>query len=385
MADGTDVADEFPQARPYTDRHGKARWRFRAVGKYIALPESPGHPRFALAYEAAEKGLPAPALATVTTLPTRASPRSLRAAWRIYTTTAIDWKSNAEETRKRQNDIAEEFLKRPIVADATETWGEMPVPDLKRRHIKLIIAEHAATPHKARHLVGVIRKMIEAALDEEWIEFDPTHKVKHRPAYKGWRAWTDAECEMFETKWPIGTTPRLVYAVALWLGNRRADVATLLLKERITTRDESGKVALDEDGNAVLDEFRFQQGKGKRDLVLPVTPMLRDVLEGTELPGPTVVVTAYGKPFSIKSLSGRMFDWTRAAGLPPGCVLHGLRKRLGATLANSGASTRQIMDTLGHTDIKHAELYSKEAEQIRLARDGMASVVQFMKPNKVKG
>lgn len=47
-------------------------------------------------------------------------------------------------------------------------------------------------------------------------------------------------------------------------------------------------------------------------------------------------------------------------------------------LAEGGATTRQIMDTLGHTDIAHAELYTREAEQEKLAREGMRAVVRLV-------
>jgi integrase len=66
-----------------------------------------------------------------------------------------------------------------------------------------------------------------------------------------------------------------------------------------------------------------------------------------------------------------MQDWTKAAGLPPGHTLHGLRKTLGKMLAEHGATTRQIMAILGHDDIAHAELYTREADQRVLAADGM--------------
>lgn len=42
------------------------------------------------------------------------------------------------------------------------------------------------------------------------------------------------------------------------------------------------------------------------------------------------------------------------------------------------------MDTLGHTNIKHAELYSKEADQERLSRDGMSEVVKMFGRGKIK-
>ena len=85
---------------------------------------------------------------------------------------------------------------------------------------------------------------------------------------------------------------------------------------------------------------------------------------------------------SAKSLTGRMSDWTKAAGLPEGCTLHGLRKTLGGMLADSGATTREIMDTLGHTNLKHAELYTKSANQERLARAGLDKVTLLHKASK---
>ncbi len=60
----------------------------------------------------------------------------------------------------------------------------------------------------------------------------------------------------------------------------------------------------------------------------------------------------------------------QAGGLPKGLTLHGLRKSLAVYLAEAEASTRQLMDVRGHDDIDHAELYSREASQVRLAVQG---------------
>jgi len=80
-----------------------------------------------------------------------------------------------------------------------------------------------------------------------------------------------------------------------------------------------------------------------------------------------------------------MADWTHSAKLPKGCTLHGLRKTLGRALGESSATTRQLMDVLGHTDIKHAELYSREAEQPRLAIQGMSKVIDMESRRKKRG
>ncbi|OYZ89759.1 MAG: integrase [Rhizobiales bacterium 17-65-6] len=352
----------YPNAGPYRDRHGRTRWRFRRNGKATQLPGAPGEPAFEAAYLAAIEGRPAPARteAEVVRLPTSATPRSLKAAWTIVTTNLPEWKALSDATRLNQARIAQRFLNRPVAEGTPLVWGDVPVADLRRRHLKTIIADMSDTPHAARHLLVTIRRMILVALDEEWIDTDPSYALKHRPAYIGRKAWSDSARLKFEARWPIGTTPRLAYALGLWLGNRRGDIAAL------TPEAIEG------------DKIRIIQRKTGREIVLDITPMLREVLDATDLSGPTILKTAYGKPFSDKSLPGRMADWTRSAGLPPGYTLHGLRKTLGKMLAEGGATTRQIMDTLGHTAIAHAELYSREAEQERLAHAGMEAVVRLV-------
>ena len=59
-----------------------------------------------------------------------------------------------------------------------------------------------------------------------------------------------------------------------------------------------------------------------------ITPMLREVLGATDL---SAARRSSRRPTATreKSLTGRMADWTHAAGLPKGCTNHGLRKTLG--------------------------------------------------------
>lgn len=351
---------EYPNASSYKDRHGRNRWRFRRGGKSNELPGRPGEPAFEAAYQALVEGRSPEQNTAVVKHPSSSLPCTLRAAWAKVPTSLPEWRRLEPETRARQSRIAEAFLITRVAVDSPLLWADVPVADMRRRHIKGILAEMADRPHAARHLLVVIRRMIMVALDEEWIDTDPTYKIKHRPEYVGWKAWPESARRQFEARWPVGTTPRLAYALGLWLGNRRGDIATL----------EPSAI----DGNKI----RIVQGKTGRELVLDITPMLREVLDATDLSGPTILKTQAGVSFSTKSLTGRMADWTRAAGMPPGYTLHGLRKTLGKMLAEGGATTRQIMDTLGHTDIQHAELYSREAEQERLARAGMGKVVRLV-------
>lgn len=374
---------EYPNVSAMRDRHGRLRWRWRKGSKQVYLAGEPHTEAFDASYRAAIAGLPQPVKpppnrpAEVVRISTAAMPESFRAAWRIYTSNSPDWKALKDVSRAKQSAIAEEFLSEKVSEEALLVWADVPVEDLKRRHIKKILADMAKTPFAAKHRLTVIRKMIEAALDEEWIEADPTHKIKYRPdRIKGWRSWTDEERAKFEKRWPVGTTPRLIYEIAFWLGNRRGDIATLRWDQRGTWRDPLGETH---------DVFRIAQQKGGKEMILPITKLLADVLEATPRIGATIVVTQYSKPFSEKSLTGRMADWTRSAKMPKGCTLHGLRKTLGRTLAESDATTRQLMEVLGHDDIEHAELYSREASQARLAVQGMQKVANFEAARKKRG
>ncbi len=344
--------NDHPHAGPYKDRHAKTRWRFRRAGKTIQLPGKPGQPEFEAAYAAALAGRPIQK-AELRRLPTSAVPKSLRAAWRILISDTLEWKQLDPETQHSQTLIAERFLRSSVVDGEPLLFGDVPVANLQRKHIKAILARRSDTPHAASHLLRMIRKLAGVALDQEWIEYDPTYRVKFRPAYGGWKAWPDQSRAAFEARWPIGSTPRLVYALALYFGHRRSDVVNVKWSD------------FEDAGSNVI------QRKTDKALWIPMHPELVTVLEGTQRRGEFVVLAQHGRPFSVKALGMRMQAWSRAAGLPPGHTLHGLRKSLGKMLAESGATTRQIMAILGHDDINHAELYTREADQRQLATDGM--------------
>lgn len=344
----------YPGATSYTDRHGRQRWRYRRKGKTVALPWQPGHAEFEAAYRAVTTGVAA-SPAQVCRLPGASHPRSLRAAWRLVTST-IDWSNLAPVSKANQTAIAERFLGTPATAGGTVRYGDLPIDELKRRHVKEILARWSATPHAAAHILRLLRKLAGAALDAEWIEQDPTYRVRFRPAFRGWKAWPSDVRAAFERKWPPGSTPRTVYALALYQGHRRGDLAVIRWSD------------LEANGSSIV-----QQKTGK-SLWIPMHPELVVALEASPRSGETVIVTQYGRPFSHKALGMRMQDWTAQAGIEPGYTLHGLRKTLGKLLAEGGATTRQIMAILGHSDIAHAELYTREAEQRKLAADGMSAL-----------
>lgn len=355
------MTDDHPGAGSYLDRHGKRRWRFRRGKKTVQLPHAPGHPEFEAAYMAAVEGR-AHKPATVHRLPTAAAPRSLKACWRLLKTEDPEWQALGPDIKGAQTRIIERFLTTPVVESEPLLFGDVSVADLKRRHIKALLARKSDTPHAAAHLLRVIRKLIGVALDQEdWIENDPTYRIKARPEYKGWKAWPDEMLNRYETRWPIGSTPRLVYSLALYFGHRRSDVT------KVKPEDIKATV------------HNVVQQKTRKELALPIHPNLREVLDA--IPDldkrEFVVMTQWGKPFSPKALGMRMQQWTRIAGIPPGHTLHGLRKTLGKQLAKHHATSREMKDMLGHTTLAQVELYSREAEQELMAAAAMEKLLNW--------
>lgn len=355
------MSNKFPGSGWYLDRHKKTRWRYRRAGKTVQLPGDPAaSDTFREAYEAAVEGRPV-RQATVVRLSTAAIPRSLRAAYNLLRTSNLEWKALDPETQRQQSRVIERFLCSPIAEKSEVTFGETLFEDLRRKDVKKIIADRSDTPHAASILLRYIRKLSGVALDEEWIEYDPTYRVKYRPALKGHPPWPDKYRAMFEKRWPIGTTPRTAYALALYFGHRRSDVAT--------TKWEHLEV-----GGANITQYKKRRGGKRKSLWIPIHPELQEVLEGADQSHEHVIVTAFGKPFSIKGLSTRMREWCEEADIPQGYTLHGLRKTLGKTIAERGGTTRQTMSVLGHDDIKQGETYTRDAEQRILAREAMKHI-----------
>lgn len=113
--------------------------------------------------------------------------------------------------------------------------------------------------------------------------------------------------------------------------------------------------------------LRIKQQKTGKVVSLMVTPELAKALDTAPSEGLFYIQTAYGKPFSIKGFGAAVRRWVKDAGLPPELTLHGLRKADGVRMAEAGATENEIAAKLGHSDTRSASIYTKGANQQRLA------------------
>lgn len=81
-------------------------------------------------------------------------------------------------------------------------------------------------------------------------------------------------------------------------------------------------------------------------------------------------------------ISAQMGRWAEEAGLPAGrkdgydaLGMHGLRKSIAIRMAEADVTTRQMMAAMGWNNKDMPELYSRKADQARLAIQAMDKMV----------
>lgn len=325
----------------------KGRWYYSfRVGKgpRTRLPGVPGSDEFEEAYAAALNGKVERKKAAATQFPAR----SIGALITEYYASPA-FAGHRPNTKRGYRSRLEAIRK---------DHGQRSVAGMTRDGIeKAILQPYADRPGAYRDTVKKLRILVQFAMTRSppWLTRDPTVGID-KPKGSEIRSWTEAEIEQFEKRWPIGTKQRLAFALMLFTGQRRSDV------HRMTWADiDAGRI-------------RVVQQKTGTKLQIRIHAALARVLDAANRDHVTILNTAYGRPFTVDGFSGFMRDAIRDAGLPLDAQPHGLRKAAGRRLAEAGATAHQIMAVLGHKTLAEAERYTREADQQRLADEGIGKV-----------
>lgn len=334
---GLIVPLRFVQA--FRDRHGTWRYYFRKSGMpRVALPGAPGSPEFMAAYNAALSA--APVLA------------ASRAQDGTFQKLVEDYMASIYFKRTRASSQA---VTRGILDRFAAKHGHRTVAGMKRQHVEAIMAEMSQTPAAANNWLRRLRMLMKFAIGREMVTTDPSAGV---PIYKEGthHTWTDAELLQFEEHWPIGTRQRTGYALALFTGQRRSDVA------KMTWRDY----------DAAAGTIWVRQDKTGAELSIPVHPDLKVALDAWPRSHLAIIANEHGAGTSVHGFGNFMGEAITRAGLPARCVLHGLRKAAARRLAEAGCSTLQIMAITGHKTMSEVERYTEAAQQLPRAKDAIA-------------
>lgn len=320
-------------------RHGRRVWYFRrGQGPRIRLPDY-GAPDFADAYAAALTGEVA--------APKRQGTKSGSLAWLVerYRESSA-WTGLSMATRRARENIFRKVI---------ENAGDAAYADISRASIVAGRDDRRETPFAANDFLKAMRGLFAWALDAQYIETNPCEGVKglvHKS--DGFHVWTEEEVERFERRWPIGTRERLALIIFLCTGFRRGDAARL---GRQHIRNGIISLKTEKTGTVVH---------------IPVLTELAQAIEATPSKGLALIATASGAPMTKESLGNWFKDACKAAGVPGSA--HGLRK-LGATrAANAGASVHELQAIFGWESGRMAEVYTREADRARLARQAMSKL-----------
>lgn len=190
------------------------------------------------------------------------------------------------------------------------------------------------------------------AVDRGWMDYSPAARIKalstgHLPA------WSDADFARALDKLPEAY--RRVAILGAYTGQRRGDLIALRWDAY--------------DGSTI----RLRQGKTGAALVIPVHRDLKPHLDAWRREAATLTILAAprGKPWTAEHLSREMAAELAKIGLP-GLGVHGLRKLAAARLAEAGCSAHEIASITGHQTLAMVELYTRSADQARLARAAIA-------------
>jgi integrase len=227
-----------------------------------------------------------------------------------------------------------------------------------------MMAARSDQPTTANDLRKVLRVMMQHAIEIGLRQDDPTRETKAiRVKSDGFHSWTEEEIAQYERLHPIGSRARLAFALLLYTGQRRSDVARM------------GRQHI---RNGLL---HVKQAKTGAELWIPVLPQLQKIIAASSVGQMTFLQTEFGKPFSATGLS----NWFRIecdkAGLHH-CSSHGLRKAAARRLADAGCTQHEIAAITGHASLKEIVRYTKGADQRRLAIAAMQKMRATVQENE---
>lgn|GEM_PF-647424 len=391
--------ENYPNVSTYTDRKGETRYRFRYKGVNRTLDGEFDSDDFRASYEAAVK------LAGLGGITARKQdfalpPDCFRNCWNDFKVSRDFTETLSAYSIGKIVPVLEKFLTAAIQVDIPEVSFDMvPVGNIEFHEIEDYLWRVAQNkhrdergkivggPHAANFAKKQIGKLFEYTVRRHrWIKpaENPMPYIKSIVIDKSDanRAWTAEERAQYEATYPLGTLARTVYAVALYMGNRRSDVATIGWDDAV----EVPKVRPDGSIAYYQDAFRFHQeknskkkgGEGGKLVTILVVPQLAEALAHIKrIPGQPVIINERGTGYAIAALTQQMRRWRRKAGLPEDCTLHGLRSTYATMLEEAGVSDKAQSGSMGHSDLKTTKHYRRAAHDTASAIEAAEKLTTY--------
>jgi integrase len=353
---------DLPYLSRELDRHGNDRLYVRRNGKRIRIKEPEGSAAFAKAYTAAVEQLDALIGPPRTmALPTHDKGTLGWLGAQYFVSKGEDefLSLDKDSQRARRNNLEECFKVALDDADP-DPMGNCPLKYFSAQKAKRIIEAvdgHGARTNRRKHLSALCAWGVE----NNQLPSNPVRDIKAGRAQKGsgYYTWLIEDVEQYLAFHGKGTKARLALGLLLFSGARRQDVVDL------------GKQHIRGDWIRYVPKKTI---KVRRAIVQkPLLPLLKEIIAYSPCGSMTFLQTEYGKPFTENGIGNWFRDRCDEAGLPQ-CTAHGLKKAAATIAAENGATTRQLMAMFDWDSPRMAEVYTRAAEQKRLAGGAMALI-----------
>ncbi|KAA9014079.1 phage integrase family protein [Sphingobium limneticum] len=335
----------YPFASSFLDRHGKRRWRFRRKGystHYFKAPH--GTKEFEREYAACLEADPVRAGVD------RTRPGSVSDVIARY------YSDNAFQDLRDSTKI----VYRGVLERFRAAFGDDPIKRFDADRIARLMNAMRHKPHAAARLRKLLAQLFIIARRSKIVPagFDPVKDTRAPKVAEseGFHPWSESELKAFEEKHPLGTKPRLAFALLLYGAQRSGDVRFLTHRSI-----EDGRI-------------RLRQSKTNTAVDVPVVEPLARALEAGPLGAVTLIETKHRDPFTEKGFYNLMKRACIAAGLPH-CSPHGLRKSAARRCREAGCSDEQGMAITGHKTVKEYRHYAGSADTAAHATVAMNMVM----------
>ncbi len=355
-----------------TDRHGNERRYFRkrveGTERYlkVRIRAEPGTEEFHRQFAAAIKGAKAQPTRSDTTEKT--VPNSLRWLVEKYYASA-PFKALESSTRDVRRRLLDNLCLEPRLEGQPGTLGTLPF-NVPADKIEVLRDRKADRVDSANGRLKALRGLFSFAVTDTSIPMkrNPAKEVSYLKSKKkgGFHTWTTEEVAIYLDRHGPGTKARLALGVILLSGQRRSDIVVFGRQHLREARFMPKNLQVFHPGRWISFTQHKNRNKSPVPLTIPVLPELEHLLAEGPTGALTFLETQFGKPFTANGFGNWFRRRCNEAGLPH-CSAHGLRKAGATIAADNGATAHQLMAIFGWTTIKQAEIYTKKADQKRLA------------------
>lgn len=359
---------DLPFIEQNKSRHGTYRYYLRMDGIRICrLPNQLGSEEFLeqywaerRKYEASKAPLPVTAEKPLASLTTR--PGSFKWLCLAYMASS-DFRQLDLTTQAKRRSIIESMWIEKLKDDPADSriFADMPLAKFSVSNIEKLRDRKRETPFAADERLKVLRQVFATkdAIGKQVTDNVAMLVSPFRAATEGHATARPEELAQFIAHHGIASRAVLGLALLMFTGIRVSDLSRIGPQHRRK------------------DEFQLRLFKNRNrkpvTLIIPIHPILDAILKMHPTNAFTYMVTEHGNAFSIKGLGNRVSDWFSQAKLPH-LSAHSVRKGLATDQAHNEATDSMLEAMFGWRDGKTSKIYTRNAEQARLARMAVAQI-----------